>query len=325
MGNKTFQEIFQSYFHSKYDFQDFSTIKLDLNCNFFQKDTNEHIFYSYKKDKNDFTKESKKLKDFHAFLHDILFQNLYINKSVYSYKKNCTVYDTVFLHKESKYFFKTDIKNFFHNINKNLILICLRNNLNNFPEGTEKFIDNILEMITYNNFLPVGFITSPSISNAILYEFDNFMENYSKENNFIYSRYSDDLIFSSNNLDCLKNLKDLVNKKLAELYDNNFILNEEKTKLLNKSKKVKLLGLVITPDNHITVEKHKKENIKQLLYFYKNDKNKFEKLLNEKYNGTLSKAYGSLNYISDIDKSFIAYLRKKYGNFIVDKFLHGAK
>lgn len=325
MYNKTFQEIFHSFFHSKYSFNDFLKTELHLSTNFFEKKLTDHIFYSYKSENKQFTKESKELYDYHIFLNDILFQNLHTSESVYSYKKNNNIYDTVFLHKESKYYFKTDIKKFFHNINKELVETCLLKNLDRFPKDTKDFISNTLDLIIYNNHLPVGFVTSPAISNVILFEFDEFLQAYSKQNNLIYTRYSDDLIISTKNQESLHNIKTMINDKLIELYGNKFILNEEKTKYLDKTKKVKLLGLIITPDGHITVERNKKENIKQLLYFYKNNKVKFEKFLEDHYDGKLSKAYGSLNYINDIDKSFVSYLRKKYGNFIIDMFLHGTK
>ena len=56
-----------------------------------------------------------------------------------------------------------------------------------------------------------------------------------------------------------------------------------------------------------------------------NDQNKFDIFLKENYNTSIAKAYGKLNYINDIDINFIQYLRKKYGNFVIDKFMHGDK
>ncbi len=325
MNKKTLPEIFQSFFHSKYSFDDFKRTTLKVSNNIFEKEINKHNFFSYKNDKKEFTLDSKKLYDFHRFSNEVLFQNLFFNDCVYSYRKSYSIYDVAFRHKDSKYYFKTDIKNFFSSIDKNCIKNCLENNLKNFPKDTSKYLLNILEMIIYNDSLPIGIVTSPSISNAILYDFDNFMEEHSKNNNIIYTRYSDDLIFSSNDRNSLNDIDKLIAAKLDTFYNQKFVLNNNKTKYFDKTKKVKLLGIIITPDNHITVDKYKKESIKQLLYFYKNDKAKFEIFLNERYNGKLSKAYGILNYISDIDKSFIIYLRKKYGNFVIDKFLHGTK
>ena len=69
-----------------------------------------------------------------------------------------------------------------------------------------------------------------------------------------------------------------------------------------------------TPNGHITVGMHiLKKIIRQLLYYYSHDKEKFSKLLEKRFNNSLAKAYGSLNYVNDIDKQFIVKLRKKYG------------
>ena len=83
--------------------------------------------------------------------------------------------------------------------------------------------------------------------------------------------------------------------------------------------------MVITPQGHVTIDKNIKQNIKQLIYFYKNDKVKYQNHLEKYYDGSKSKAYGKLNYIYEIDKNFIIYLREKYGNYIIDQFLHGTR
>jgi len=73
------------------------------------------------------------------------------------------------------------------------------------------------------------------------------------------------------------------------------------------------------------VPRKRKDNIKKLLYFFTTNTEKFTNFLTENYNGSLIKAYGELNYINDIDAEFMVFLRKKYGNYVVDKFLHGDK
>lgn len=58
-------------------------------------------------------------------------------------------------------------------------------------------IERIVYLCTLNNRLPVGFASSPSISNFFFYDYDNLIESYCREKKYIYSRYSDDLIISS--------------------------------------------------------------------------------------------------------------------------------
>ena len=281
--------------------------------------------------KNDITHQlepaSLKLKEFHTFLNNVLFKYMRVNKNVYSYRQNRNIFDAVSCHRSNTNYFKTDIKNFFININKEIVLKYLTTNVNQYPmtRTIENYLVNIIDLVVYNNHLPVGFVASPSISNAVLYDFDNLIEDYCKKYDIVYSRYSDDLIFSSTDYRILKDLEKVIIKFLEDLYGSAFMLNKDKTEFLDKTNKVVLLGLVIKPDGHITVGKNLKENIKQLLYFYLHDKNKFKQFLELRYDNNIVKAYGSLNYINDIDKNFVSKLRKKYGNYIIDKFLHGNK
>lgn len=327
MKKKTFRQVFESYFHKKYSFEDFIAYSPIENINYKVNKFHSYTFMSYLKDKTGkLLNESKKLKDYHTFLNVTIFKKFNNHESVYSYTDNKNIYDMVYLHKDNKNFYKTDIENFFTSITKNIILKTIENNLNNINIEIDKsYIDNILKLILIDNILPVGFITSPSISNSVLYKFDKKIWELMRDKNIIYTRYSDDLVFSSNDFKELRNTNQIIEKYFEIIYDNNFILNDEKSKFMDKTKRIEILGLIITPNGHITVEKKKKENIQKLIYFYKTDKEKFLTFLREKFDDSLSKAYGNLNYINDIDKNFILKLRKKYGNFIVDKFLHGKK
>lgn len=308
---KSLQNIFISYFHNKYQFEDFINTLPIIDVNITFKKFQEYSFYEYKKENKILTKEAKELYDYHKFIEKIIIEYMNTNKCVYSYSKNKSIYESIYLHKNSKYFFKTDIQNFFSSIDKTLIKNTMTNNIDKIlVNNLNDFLDNLLNLFTYNDKLPVGFTTSPKISNTILYLFDNDIEDYCKDNNIIYSRYSDDLIFSSNNYEILRSLQNIVQTKLNNFYGSRFKLNDKKTIFLDKTKKISLLGMVITPQGHITVDKNIKRNIKQLIYFYKNDKAKYQKHLEKYYDGSQSKAYGKLNYIYEVDKNFVKFLQK---------------
>jgi hypothetical protein len=75
LNKKNFVDIFQSYFHGKYSFDDFLNTQLTDNINFKINQFRTHPFLSYIKDKNNqLNSESKKLKDYHMFLNNILFK-----------------------------------------------------------------------------------------------------------------------------------------------------------------------------------------------------------------------------------------------------------
>jgi RNA-directed DNA polymerase len=320
------ERIFNSYFHSKYNFNNFLNYELILSSNINEINYSKYNFIAYIKKNTKLIQESKKLQDYHRFINSILIKYMDISNSVYSYRNDKKLVDAVRIHKNNKYFFKTDISDFFNSIDSDIISDTLNDNMNNYPiSDISVHKDKILNLLNYNNTLPVGFVTSSALSNAILYKFDIKIEEFCNKHNILYSRYSDDLIFSHNKDKNLFDIRSEITKILDEIYDNKLKLNEKKSLFLDKTKNINILGIIITPQNHVTVKKNIKENIKNLLYFYTNDKEKFNNFLNTKYKGSIIRAYGTLNYINDIDKNFILYLRKKYGNFIIDKFLHGNK
>ena len=212
MHKKSFQDVFNSYFHKKYQFEDFLLTTPQENINFKINKFKNYTFFSYIKINNKLIPESLKLKNYHTFLSNTLFKYMKVHENVYSYQQDKNIYDLAKQHHMNHNFFKTDIKGFFKHINPSLILKSLENNLNSFlfsKEVTNHF-ENVVKLVTIDNFLPVGYVTSPSISNAILYEFDSLLSEYCDKHHITYTRYSDDLIFSSNDYKILKSLPDMI-------------------------------------------------------------------------------------------------------------------
>jgi RNA-directed DNA polymerase len=87
------------------------------------------------------------------------------------------------------------------------------------------------------------------------------------------------------------------------------------------------LGLCITPNGHITVDKKMKKNLETLFHFYLTDKFKYQDFLNKNYkprnnkSTEYDKVSGVLTYIKPIDKEFISKLKRKYGNYLINSFM----
>ena len=318
MTKISLQNAFNSYFHNKYLFNDF--LNLDTSSQY------TNIFYT----KKTFSPNIE-LKKYQQFLNVFIFNFLEINTDVvFSYRKGVSNYDAVFPHRNSKYIFSTDIESFFLNISENKIRELIINNKNNFliqETEIEKYIDILVNLVTYNGILPIGASTSPTISNAYLLEFDNTIQRYCLEKNIIYTRYSDDFIFSSED----KNMFDDLLIKITDIFESlkfdNFSLNKNKTKMQTRDEKRILLGLSITPNGHITVDKNMKKNLEILFHFYLTDKSKYIDFLTKNYTPRNNKSNeydrvsGILNYIKSIDKKFIKNLKRKYGNYLINSFI----
>lgn len=318
MTKISLKEAFNSYFHDKYSFTDFLTLNISTQY--------DNIFHS----KNTFS-PNQKLKKYQQFLNEFIFDFMKINKDiVFSYRKGVSNYDAVYPHRNKKYILSTDIKSFFLNIDEQKVQELILSNKENYSiiaKDVEKYIDILTNLVTYKGVLPVGAPTSPKISNAYLFSFDNAMQTYCREHQIIYTRYSDDFIFSANKREPLSNTLAVVKNTFMTNGFDKFELNDTKTKIQIRGSKVSLLGLIITPNGHITVDKNIKKNIEILFHFYLTNRIKYKDFLDSVYmpknaNTTaLDKVSGILNYIYPIDRKFIDKLKKKYGNYIVKSFM----
>ncbi len=313
MTKISLEKAFNSYFHDKYSFNHF--------CNLDIKTQYEDIFYS----KNTFS-PSKELKRYQQFLNFFIFDFMKVNKDVvFSYRKGVSTYDAIYPHKDSKYILSTDIKSFFLHIDKEDIKNLILQNKKNYliqEEDIEHYIDTLVNLVSYNDILPIGAPTSPKISNAYLFQFDNKLQKYCKVEDIIYTRYSDDFIFSSNTNEKFDLLLSTMKELLISFGLESLQLNERKTKLQRKGSRIMLLGLVITPNGTITVDKKIKKEIEVLLHFYLSNKDKFKDFFEKNYDSNLEKVSGRLSHIKSIDKQFITKLKKKYGSYIVNSFVH---
>ncbi|WP_442499318.1 reverse transcriptase domain-containing protein [Methylobacter sp. sgz302048] len=305
------QQAFDFAFHHKFTFNDFINLNVEQEC----QRLGPKIF-----------SPSPKLKKYHRFLNKYIFDYAKINENVvYSYRQDKSSFGAVIKHAENKYFFQTDIKDFFNSINADDVEIVIDKNLNGTSISDIQYYKNqLLRLTTIHGRLPIGFATSPNISNSCLLFFDNELEAFCIEQGITYTRYSDDIILSSNDKNILEPARDFIVHKLKLLYGERIVINSKKTKFSHKGGKIKLLGLVILPSGKVSVDMKMKSQLEILLHFYINDRERYADYLKNNYDGDPTKISGQLNYINAIDSSYLDKLRKKYGNFIVDIFYHQA-
>lgn len=312
MTTYSLSQLFHNFFHNGFSFDEFLSLDLEK----------EVTVYSIKN--TQIVSPSQKLKKYHEFLNSFIFSKLSVCSDIcFSYQKEKSVYDCIYPHKDSKYYLSTDLTNFFNSIKKENIKTLLEKNIQNIKiDNIKEHIEKIVNLASYDGVLPVGFAPSAKISNAFLYDFDLLLKEYCNDYNIVYTRYSDDLIFSCEDYELFDQLIKYIEKLLKELFSGTLSLNLKKTKTQSKKQKIKLLGVQITPDGNLTVDKKIKTNIVVLFYFYINDKARYKDFLNNKFDGRITKVFGTLSYINSIDSYFLDHLRSRYGNYIVDSFLH---
>ncbi len=303
-------------YHGKKSFSDFANLSIDENF------TRKSINRSGKT--RELLKPSDKLKGCHEFLRLFLLDFLPLNDEiVFSYRKGSNAYDAVARHAKSKSFFVCDIEHFFPSLKRTRVKSTIATARDSCPiEDIDTWLERIVDLVCVDDALPMGFSTSPNISNAALLPFDNALQSYCESRNLILTRYSDDLIISGENFASLDGIEAQVATHLQETMNGELNLHPKKSKFLHGGVKIKLLGMVLLPNGTISVDAGVKEEIEILIHFYLRDKSKFA----DRVEGGLQKAEarlsGLLNYVNTVDQAYLDKLRKKFGTTVVDFFLH---
>lgn len=313
---KSIEVLFDAMFHDKWRFEDFAGASVEASIS-------AKTFTQSGKTRN-LLVPNERLKDFHEFIRLFLLDYLPLNKDVvFSYRKGVSAFDSVALHAKSKSFFLCDIADFFPSIRHSRIKSTLKTAKDVCPiEDLDSWVDRIVDLVCVNDCLPVGFSTSPAISNAALVLFDNALHAYCKSKELVLTRYSDDIIVSGRDFEALEDIQDRVIAILQDTMQGELFLHPKKSKFLHNGSKVKLLGMVLLPNGTVSVDSSIKDEIEVLIHYYLRDRSKFANRGGGDSRKAEARLSGLLNYVNTVDQAYLDKLRKKFGVTVVDYFLH---
>ena len=202
--------------------------------------------------------------------------NIKVSDRTCGFVKGSSYYDFMEPHKDfykrNKYL-RLDLKNFFGSISKKMITDSLSYYVNEKVINREELINTIFEILTFNNILIQGAITSPAISNIVFRELDIRIQKYCRKYDIVYTRYADDLLFSGHNSIILKKTFCKGIEKIVA--SRGFRINYSKTKRAKEY--ISLNGFVI--DNDIRLSRKKLEEINRMIFFL-NRKDELKKIKN---------------------------------------------
>ena len=314
MTPRPLHQLFDAMYHGKYQFHEFS--EMDPQEHYSPVQWAERTIY----------KPSKKLKEFHSFLNGFLIDHLPVNTSVsFAYRKGVSLLEAVRPHAHSRAIFQTDLEKFFESISLDLIKSAI-NRADTPISDLPEYSDQILALLTIEDRLPIGYSTSPTLSNACLLPFDEKLASISNARGWIYTRYADDIIISANDRESINDAESIIEECLSTELGDGFSLNRRKSKLMTIGRKIKLLGLVILPNGTISLDREIKNKIESWLYFYIHDRARLAKIFHEKQEEGieegLQRLSGLVSYAFANDPNYIEKLRIKFGTTVIDSFLH---
>ncbi|MCH8842612.1 MAG: RNA-directed DNA polymerase, partial [SAR324 cluster bacterium] len=246
------------------------------------------------------------LKITQRWLADYVFSSLPAHPACHSYKAGRSFITNAVPHCNKKYILNADIKDFFGSISTEDISRCLVNLGISYDA-----ISLISRLTTLNNRLPQGAPSSPVLSNAVLFEFDEEMDRISSDEGFSYTRYSDDITISGENKKKLESIQKVLEKKLK---DRGLYINNEKIKVLSASARQMVTGVVV--NSVPNPPRNLRRRIRAMLHNADKNPNKYKKKYLE-LNGYVSflNAFESLRGGTEISRyRKILNKIKKHGN-----------
>lgn len=169
---------------------------------------NDDVLFKYIKTKNKLRKiytyrnEDCNLRKKHELLVEFLKNHYVDSKFSKAYVEKESIYTNAKAHMYNDIFIMLDIKNFFNSINHNRLIERLLFELNTNDKNVinKAQCASIVEICSVNKVgIPLGFVTSPILSNIYLKEFDSILYGRLKKMNLsnpIYTRYADDMCIS---------------------------------------------------------------------------------------------------------------------------------
>ncbi len=153
-------------------------------------------------------------------------------------------------HLGCNYLLNIDFDDFFHQISQKRIFEIFQK----APFKFHKNIANILaKLCTFNGRLPMGAPTSPVLSNFACISMDNQLQQWADNNNITYTRFVDDLSFSSKHKITQQHFHQI--KTIAE--NHQLQIDPDKTKWIGEGQKPTVTGLVLKDRVEIQTDYYK--------------------------------------------------------------------
>lgn len=253
---------------------------------------------------------SRELKALQRWLNVFLLQALPQHPNATAYSQGASIKGNAARHLGTQFTVRLDFKEFFPSFKETGIRKFLLNASERLGlQLTERDIRFACKVFCRNGALTIGAPTSPSLSNRMMYEFDRSVTAFAEGAGLVYTRYADDIFISSYHPNNLDGVAAAVRECIASYPYARLKLNHPKTTYLSRRYKREITGIIITPENRISVGRKSKRRIKGLVW--------------RMGQGTLSaeeKSYlaGYLAFVKDVEPTFVESLVRKYGTKLMD-------
>lgn len=260
---------------------------------------------------------SRQLKFLQRWLVTNVLSGIAVHSSATAYIPGSSILKNASVHVRNNFLLRLDFRDFFPSIRSKDIERHLEDNISNLPDGISSEDINFITMVaTRDGGIVIGAPSSPILANQIMLQFDERIANICAQNRVFYTRYADDMYFSTNE----RNVLFSIHCEVVDILDTISYprLEQNSTKVFHTSRKRKRLvtGLSLTSDKKVSLGRTKKRTIRTQLYLHSRGE------LSPIQSGYL---YGYLCYAESVEPAFVDALRRKFGSQLVEQAMKPAE
>lgn len=211
---------------------------------------------------------TRELKYLQRILVNKEFYGLEIHRACVGYMRGKSIVDHARPHADAKYLLKLDFKNFFPSLDSDAISYRLTQDTQ-YTEPECMILANLLCWRDYPDRslrLSIGAPSSPFVSNYLLREFDAAVGDACDLLSVKYTRYADDLAFSTSHPHTLDRIEAAVKGTLNSLPYLKLRLNDTKTVNVSQKRRRKLVGLTLSNSGAVSVGRDEKRRLRACMH-----------------------------------------------------------
>lgn len=243
----------------------------------------------------------------------LLLNRLPIHSAAMAYRPGLSIKDNAQSHQKNSYLLKMDLNSFFNSITPKIFWNEWIEFFEQPTAGEKQLIERLLfwapsKKLSGPLILSIGAPSSPCISNFVMYRFDTKLELLCRDKKIVYTRYADDLTFSTQSQGVLMDMPELVVELLVECFGAALTINRRKTAFSSKAHNRHVTGITLTNEAKLSLGRKRKRYIKHLVHQFTLQQLEVE---------DVSHLRGLLSFAKHIEPAFIYALEKKYGSAVL--------
>ena len=258
---------------------------------------------------------SKIVKPLQKICIDQLRKALPIHSAALAYEVGTSIKKNANKHRYNRYLLKMDFTNFFPSIKPDILLRTFEEHGLVITEEDKFVLSSLLFWKPRRQDpkleLSIGAPSSPFISNAVMYFFDVAVTEHCSNRGIVYTRYADDLTFSTNITDTLFEIPNFLHDLVQQTNMSFLRFNTDKTVFASKKVNRHITGVTITNDGRLSLGRKRKRKISAMIHRFS--------LQQLRSNDEINELKGILGFAKHIEPIFVRRMCDKYGKDTIMK------